>query len=364
MKTLSMIWLLVACACVQAQVVQHGGVYKDSSLTSFFTRNSGWIASDGGFTVPLSGGRVLWLMGDSYIDHYDTVTHTMPCLFQVRNAALLQPTNDWNPQRTATLLGTDKGSFFKNTPDPQYLIWPGAGYQQGDTVYVYGMNIQMKGTGALDFGSGGNDLMVKIKLPEVKVVDYDTLQHLSGITFGLGMYKAPDGYVYTWGCKQSFITGNIYAARFKANNPAGAWAFWDGKGWNKDTAKAAIIGESASTAVYVAKVKDKYVMVSTEFSIDCDGGKEVYAAVSDHITGPFSPRKRIWTINDTAQGHYPFFYTPAIHPEYINDKNELLITYCINGYGKCVPFCVDGRANPAYYRPQGIRVPLALLRGY
>jgi hypothetical protein len=60
-------------------------------------------------------------------------------------------------------------------------------------------------------------------------------------------------------------------------------------------------------------------------------------------------------------GHAPFFYAPAIHPEYINSRNELLITYDINGYSNCEPGCINNGYNPDYYRPRGLRVPLALI---
>lgn len=66
---------------------QQAEVYKDSLATQFFRRTTGWIASDGALSVGLNDGRTLWLMGDSHIDDYDTVTSSIPCLFQVRNAA-------------------------------------------------------------------------------------------------------------------------------------------------------------------------------------------------------------------------------------------------------------------------------------
>src|ERR1051326_5057560 len=34
---------------------------KDTVFTEFFRRSSGWISGDGGLSVPLSDGRVLWL---------------------------------------------------------------------------------------------------------------------------------------------------------------------------------------------------------------------------------------------------------------------------------------------------------------
>ena len=69
----------------------------------------------------------------------------------------------------------------------------------------------------------------------------------------------------------------------------------------------------------------------------------------------------IYTIDDRLQGHSPFFYSAIAHPEYINKKDELLVTYAINGYGTCVPDCRNNRMNPDVYRLKAIRVPCKLL---
>src|SRR4029077_10127329 len=67
-----------------------GTAHKDQAFTEFFRRTSGWTSGDGALSVPLSDGRVLWLFGDSHVDDYDPRTKTTPCLFQVRNAGLIQ----------------------------------------------------------------------------------------------------------------------------------------------------------------------------------------------------------------------------------------------------------------------------------
>ena len=48
-------------------------------------------------------------------------------------------------------------------------------------------------------------------------------------------------------------------------------------------------------------------------------------------------------------------------PEFLADGKGLLFTYCINGYGTCVPICRDNRMNPDYYRPKAFRVPLSTI---
>jgi len=150
-------------------------------------RDSGWIASDGCISIPLSDKRVLWMMGDSYINHYDTLTGTTGCLFQVRNSALLQPLNNWDPIATSTLTGRGPGvsSLFKNDTVSHHLLWPTAGYQYGDTVYVYNSS-QTDTIGGLGFTRGSNDVLAKMLLPGLQVSGYDALPSFGSTSFGLG----------------------------------------------------------------------------------------------------------------------------------------------------------------------------------
>ena len=341
----------------------NSGIYRDPLVTGFFTRDSGWVASDGCISIPLSDGRVLWTMGDSYINHYDRLAGTTGCLFQVRNCALLQPLNGWGPAATSTLIGRGPGipSLFKNDTNNHQLLWPAGGYQYGDTVYVYNSS-QRDTSGGLGFTRGSNDVLAKMLMPGLQVVGYDALPSFGTVSFGLGFdADEPGDYVYTWGIQPAYISCRVVVARFPRDNPRAPWTFWNGKGWDTAVAHIAGIATGASNGSYVAKVRNKYVLVSTEFSVSCDAGTRIYAATSDHVTGPFTDIKLLYTIPDNVLGHTPFFYGPAVHPEYINSKNELLITYDINGYSNCEPNCIENGFNPDYYRPRGLRVPLSLI---
>lgn len=107
-------------------------------------------------------------------------------------------------------------------------------------------------------------------------------------------------------------------------------------------------------------MNDKYVLLTTEFSLGCDSGSEIYSYVSHTPYGPFENKKTVWRVDDTLEGHLPFFYSAIAHPEF-NENNELLITYCINKYGDCVETCINNRFNPDYYRPKAIRVPFSFI---
>lgn len=338
--------------------------YKDTVVTNFFRRTTGHIASDGGFTIPLANGSDLWLMGDSHINDYHASDGTMNWLFQVRNAGLLQPANDWNWQHTQTLIGNSANvpSYIKFTEDTKYWTWPNAGYQRNDTVYVYCPNLAQLTPGDFGFGSGGNDMMAEIRYPDMAVLGYQQLQNFNGINFGITFLNRGDGYMYVYGNKSTFITSNLYLARFPINNVAAPWTFWDGKGFNPDVTKAVSVGTGMSNGVSINYVNGKYIIVSTEFSVSCNEGHRIYLSTSDSPTGPFTQNKPIYSIPDTAQGDYPFFYAAIIHPEYTNSKGEVLITYAINGYPSCLPaYNADYRSNPDWYRLRGVRIPWSVI---
>lgn len=335
---------------------------EDKAFTEFFRQTNGWEAGDVATSIPLSDGRVLWLFGDSYVDQLDAKTGTLPCLFDTRNAVLVQSTNDlWHPR---TLLNSNSGdkSFFHppkvSTVEPPVWFWPAAGFQEGNTIYIHLTELQRTPQGGMWAFKGIGQYWAKLAFPQLKVVGYTELPSFNGISFGCGFVKDEEsGFVYAFGQRQRFTASDVFVARFPANNPEGPWTFWTGKTWDANVTKAARITQGASTSVNVCGVGGKFLLLTTEFSVACDQGRAIYISVAESPTGPFSPRTKIFTVDEAVQGHRPFFYMAESHPELIQD-NELLITYCINGYLPCVPNCVNGRMNPEYYRPRAIRLRL------
>jgi len=356
--------LLTASAGCSSEPQQHSTrtrVCKDRAFTEFFRRSSGWTAGDGALSIPLSDGRVLWLFGDSHVDDYDAASGTIPCLFQTRNAGLLHRKEDL--RNVQTLIGQGPGfkSWFKKSDGIDSWFWPVNGFQSGDFIFVYLSSLRKTAAGGQwGFQSTGRDYWAKVSFPQMKEIAYSVLPAFDGITFGQGFVNEGE-YTYAFGGRQKGIGSDVFVARFKSAAPEGEWTFWDGHSWNANVAKAAVIARGASTSIHVCKVKNKFLLTTCAFSVACDQGKEIYMATSRGPTGPFSPLKTIFTVDDTFQGHYPFFYLPVAHPEFINQQGELLVTYSINGYEPCVSACANGRAIPDHYRPKAIRVPLDLV---
>ena len=333
--------------------------YKDLNFTNYFKRTTGWVAGDGGFSVALNNGNSLWLWGDSHIGFYDPTTKSVPCLFQVRNAGLLMGIN--NPQNQTTLTGTSNpASYFYFGTNTNYWFWPGAGYQNGDTAYVFLSRLKANGGGTFGFTEVDSNYVAKIKIPEMSIVGYSILPPKNGIVFNNAVVK--NGvYNYIYGIKSNGFGNDLFVARFPIANLYAAWEYYGTAGWSTNLSSLQKIHSEFTSSFNVCKIKNKYILITTEFSVACDQGKNIYSYTSDEPYGPFVNKKTVWTLDDQFQGHYPFFYLANAHPEYDNGNNELLITYCINEYGSCVNTCIEGRKDPNFYRPKAIRVPYKLI---
>lgn len=352
--------LLFLFACQKNNPETANATYKDSVFTENFRRTSGLVAGDGGYSIPLSDNRSLWGFGDSHINYYDAATQTVPCLFQVRNAIQVMGISDPTAQQTLTGSGSIP-SYFSVGSNNNYWFWPGAGYQNGDTVYVLLSRIRSTGTGG-SFGFEGVDsnYVAKIKFPQLTVSGYSLLPSKNGIVFNVSVVKDGD-YNYVYGIKQNGFGNGLYVARFPSANIYAAWEFYNGSAWSANAGTAAPIANEFTSSFNICRIKNKYVLITTEFSVGCDQGKNIYSAVSDNPFGPFTNKKSIWVVDDLWQGHYPFFYLANAHPEYDNGTNELLITYSINGYDNCVNTCINNRKNPDHYRLKAIRVPYKVM---
>lgn len=350
----------ISCKKTPEVVVKDGlASYKDIAFTNYFKRTTGWIAGDGGYSVALNNGKALWLWSDSHIGYYDPISKTVPCLFQVRNAGQLMGLS--NPENQTTLTGnSNPASFFYYGTNPEYWFWPGPGYQNQDTVFVFLSRLKSTGGGDFGFANVDTSYVAKIKVSDMSVAGYSILPSKNGIVFNSALIKEGN-YNYIYGIKDNGFGNDVFVARFPYENIYADWEYYGTGGWSTDLTAIKKIHSEFTASFNICKIKNKYVLITTEFSVGCDQGKDIFTYTSDQPYGPFKNKQIVWTLDDTIEGHYPFFYLANAHPEYDNGKDELLITYCINGYGTCVNTCNGGRKNPDTYRPKAIRVPYKLI---
>nr|WP_246073401.1 RICIN domain-containing protein [Pedobacter ureilyticus] len=351
--------------------------YRDGDVTNFFARTTGSVAFDQGNSIPLADGRVLWVTQDAW---YQSSLAPNGNLYgnqfiSYTNSIIIQPTaTNWSP--SAPMMTADGrangnvGNLIPKYPGKTWS-WPGAGVQIGDDVYIHNREGQGLGT--------DDDHQSLFKLTPITATHWKTERTApAGLTaseklvgFASGMVKANDGYVYVYGSRtdpNSFgFESFLHVARFPQNNTQN-WTFWNGSAWvaTASIASTAHIAKGLGTN-FVSYLNGKYIYLTMDQGFYCDiPSLNMYVSTSTSPTGPFTPRKLVYSFTEFYKGSNARVYTPLIHAHANNGKNELLLTYSMN-FGACVNTGdgaikeSDGNYDPYYYRVKGVRIPYELL---
>lgn len=364
----------------QANVTQNWAVtqlpkdsYRDGAVTNFFNRTTGSVAFDQGTSIPLSDGRVLWVTQDAFYQGSLTPNGNLygNHFISYTNSIIIQNSiTNWDPKAPMMTRPGAKHDIGNIAPVPagSSRNWIGPGIELGDYVYIHGA----EGNGL----TGQDQAIFKFKKylgnnwNEVERLAIPGMTGQQGITYSAGMVKANDGFVYVFGDRyepESFgFSSFVHVARFPQNNPM-TWTFWDGKTWTSTpsaTNEANINKGNATNSI--SYINGKYVHLTMDQGYYCDiPSINMYISTSSSPTGPFTSRKLVYSFTEYYKGFNSRIYTPALHVESVNGKNELLVTYSIN-FGACEQNGdnireSDGTLDPYYYRVKGVRIPYEMI---
>ena len=370
---------------------QRPTAYRDDAAVRFFERNDptqGSAAFDEGLSIPLNWGankgKVLWITQDAADgSSINPATGKFNCgspNINYSNSLLLQPsiTNWASTALNVTVPGGANGrprqvcevlaQAANNDKADYQFAWPAAGIEIGSHVYIQcgegrfsGPTVE--GTQSLyDFteSATGTQWTTKRTVP-------NGLGKGIAISYAAGMVNpAGDPYVYVFGGRATNFqyAADIHVARFPLTDPQ-AWTYWDGAAWRATpvTGAAARVAEGKGSS-NVGYVNGKYVLMTMGQGYNCgDTDRSIYLATANSPTGPFTPFTKVYDIGEHMYGQVAKYYTPGVHPEFVNGRDELLLTYCLNfGAEGCAPDpCRNGVVDPYFYRVKGIRVPYSLV---
>jgi hypothetical protein len=350
---------------VKAQIFMQGR--HDSVFTEYFRPTSGgWTAGDATLSVPLPDGRTIWLFGDSYLENVNTTNNTLSCLFQIRNCMVVQDAA--NPSILTTIIDEGQSgvlrSTFKLGPNDPAILWPGHGFTDADTVYIYldeidGANMDNLGV-----------YIAKLQLPGLQINGIYELPEYAGIQIGRAVITdTASGYRYIYGNKVDWIVWEPFVARtLIGTNIIAPYQFYTGNGWSFNPhAAAPISADFVSPGFSVFKMNNKFYMLTQENGLlTCGLGREIYIMESDKPWGPFINKQLVYTIEDKFNGHYTLTYNAQVHPSF-TENGELLVSYNLNDIVDtldpyiCPSQCKNlgrDRLDADTYRPKFIRVPI------
>ena len=344
--------------------------YRDDEVIRFFNRNQksqGSVAFDEGTSIPLTWGankgKVLWVTQDAWDGSSLQANGKFDCryFFSYGNSILIQPSaTNWDntatPNMTIPNSAQGRPKQICNIQPNNTFAWPGPGVELNDLVYL------QCGEGRGLEGTNQSLYVLKQSAGTQWSATRTTPAGMSGqfaIGYSTGMVKAADGYVYSFGSQGTGFgySSNIHVARFPQSNPQ-SWTFWNGSAWTSRpvTGTTSRITDGLGSS-YVEYLNGKYILMTMDQGFNCDATRNIYIATATSPTGPFTARKKVYTIKEYLYGNYARYYTPAIHPQAVNGRNELLVTYCLNFSACGVKDCVNGYLDPYFYRVKGLRIP-------
>lgn len=359
-KRISKYCVIVLAWVLATQPLLAQQVYEDTTFNQLFTRSGdGFTGGDGTYSVLLPDDRTVWIFGDTFLGEVSadsTRIKTDP--MYIRNSFVVQDGDNLttvfrgSPDNSKTLITppTVLESKGEVTEDSLWY-WPGDGFVKDGELHVFVSKFHQFGDDMWDFGWLGGAL-ASFSLPELKQTNLLEIpdDKLGGIHFGHAVYEGSQ-FLYMYGLKDGFP----YAARAPGGDIEANWEYYSKGDWVEDAGEATpVLDVSGSEQFSVFKIDESYYFLTQLGGFS----NEIWIYHSEQPYGWEPDRgKHIYTIELPFDNPELFTYNALAHPQFINQKRELLISYNTNSHR-----LQDHFENAHIYKPRFIRVPLQLLK--
>lgn len=335
---------------VEGSVILHRIITDDGTSVT---------AGDGMASVGLPDGRSVFLMGDSFFCRTEgKVMKGADHMY--RNTYII-----YDP-RARKASGIRDGAGEKTSaavppgsPDEAEWYWPGHGFAEGDTLYIFQYKMYQKSPGAWGFAYDCTHLLA-YHLPEMSLVRdekilYDPSSEEHTHVYGVATLKSGEyQYIYS----QVEVRGGLdpvsgsTVARVRPDGIWGPWEYWTGSAWSADASDAALMDGLTqiplSSQFSVFPLRGKYVLLSEHKTLWVS---EIWTFVSDTPYGPWRNGRKVYDIPASDDKNL-FYYNAMAHPQ-LSTRKALLVSYDVNTQDFFSIF-----KNVDNYRPRFVWIPV------
>jgi len=342
--------LLVSCKN------QSGEIRADHHFNSLFHLDSnGVTGTDGTISIPLSDGRSVFLMGDSFLGKViNGKRDSTPNV--ILGNVFITVSKDQKSVKNYYRGSADAPETFLTTlgdnPSVEW-IWPGHGFEHNGILHIFMLNYTS------DFWAFRGTDYIRLKLPGFEKLSHERFQPslAKGVRWGHAVVK-DDPYVYIYG--GDFVDSipddkagvHVIRARISEHNELAGLSYFDGEDWSSDpneSKEMAGLNISISEQFSVFKHQVKFVLISHERGYK---STKIYSYIADSPAGPWRNEKMLYQTNESLQNSNIFTYNAMAHPQYIKD-GELLLSYNMTSSNVS-----DIYTDATIYRPRFLRCPL------
>jgi len=318
---------------------------------TIFKKDRYWRGADGAATVEISGGRVLWLFSDTFIDQ-DGTGKRANSKTMIRNSIAVQDSSSLKSNLAYYFKGT------KRKPDDYFKVsgenwfWTGHGILIMDKLVVFLIEETSTDTG-IGFEAIGWYVAIidnPNDNPDKWIINYFKGSKTFGVIVGSSAVLQDENHLYAFGVKEP-ATHETYLLRFEKekliNGDLSNIEWWHNNTWNdkineEPKSSSLFIGQTEFSVHYDQKLK-KYIQIQTYGF----GKAFIGYRLADQLYGPWSEPILIYT--PPLKEEKEFVYTANAHPELESDG--LIITYNINNgdFGRLI-------SNEEIYFPKIIKL--------
>lgn len=317
-----------------------------------FTSDVYFAGGDGGRSIDLLDGRVLWEYGDSFIR--TTPGQARSAAAAVHNSVSIQSGSYDLSDCTMTFYCAGIGTSTPSSFFPERAVdgapvwnWPGPGLVLDDVLLLLLSRIEPSLTG-FGFSNVGWDAVLvdnPSAAPSAWKLNYLDTPSDRGLTYPGSMQDPGDGWVYAQMAGEDLAgRERLYAIRWDRDlakiGDVMSPQYWRGSkfGWTYDEpARQPIFSPSVVGGGIVERTSDVLVTETPSFG----GANYVAYAVGRHPTGPFSREQRFFRPygsdpNLTLASSQYLVYGGEMHPEQTwegKEADDMLCTYAVNAAG-------------------------------
>ncbi|GLY81306.1 hypothetical protein [Actinoallomurus iriomotensis] len=365
-------WILACAAALLAGCSPGGGqpaAVPDRAVNAQWRRAGDragpgqWDGADGTTSVRLPDGRIAWFFSDTYLGPVNADGSRTSARL-VHNSVVVQGRDGF------TTVSGD--SPVNPPPGVPGWYWAGDGrVRNGRVVEFYH---RLNGSGAAwDFTEQGV-AVATFSLPGLR---FESVRELPAgpvppgrtpVMWGAAL--SDDGpWTYVYGYRGHLDRPGrpkwLYVARAPRGRLADPASWWydTGSGWSADPARAAELPTRVDSGFGIARVGDRYALVTRRPSADLGDG-DMVAYLAGSPAGPFRAADSavVYRAPETASGW--FVYQARVHPE-LSGRGRVVFSYNVNTSlvdRRCVP---QNLRQASVYRPRFVSAPLGVFRrGY
>jgi hypothetical protein len=326
-------------------------VYEDTVFNNkFLPKGEGFAGSDATYSIVLPDGRTLWIFGDTFLGNVTANNKrikTTPAY--IRNSFVAVSDNglityhQGKPEEFRSMMIPPEVSELKTFNELELWYWPGDAFIENGKLNVFASKFFQKDHNDMwAFEFRGTEL-VEFSLPDLKPLRVNTFNNLDSVHYGHAVLES-EKFTYVYGLKKY-----PYVARAIKDSVRGAWEFYNGIEWVKDSHQSKpMLKFEGSEQFSVFEWQGKYILITQGGNFD----KTIYSFTSLTPYGPWDNRQELYVTPLPANCDKCFTYNALAHPQFIED-NYLLISYNTNSM-----IMQDHYDNALIYRPRFIRVPM------